>query len=115
MEAKSRILMFVKAEYKRRRCHRKPVEPFLVDLPMPADLQKDWPALWQSIFPGDGPKEPPISQTTQLPEVRCRVTKKMAKELALIQLPRDPTAQLALPGDIIITEVKDLGHSHVAP
>ena len=55
MEAKSRILMFVKAEHKRRRCHRKPVEPFLVDLPMPADLQKDWPALWQSIFPGDGP------------------------------------------------------------
>ena len=100
MEAKSRILMFVKAEHKRRARHRKPVEPFLVDLPLPADLQKAWPALWQSIFPGDGPKEPPISQTTQLPEVRCRVSKKMQKELSLVQS-RGAATPLALPADLV--------------
>ena len=101
MQAKTRILMFVKAEYKRRARNHKHVEPYLADLPAPADLQRDWPDLWQSIFLGDGPETPPITDSTPLPEVRCRVTKKMQHELALVMSPRCATAQIAFPGDLI--------------
>ena len=99
-QSKSRVLMYVKAEYKRRGRHQQQFAmPYMLRLPAVQLLQAQQPDLWEKVFGAEEPGPAPISSSTILPLVRCRMTKKLKKELADHML--SSGGQSALPSDIV--------------
>ena len=99
MDAKTRILAFVKAEYKRRVRACRFVGPYLANLPDPDSLQEQWPDLWRSVFGIDGQpsRSPLITAATALPTMRCRVSKKLQREMQLLT----QGSRFELPGELV--------------
>ena len=91
---RKQVLVFFKAEYARRGRKATKVEPFLLELPQPAELKAKHPQLHYSVF---GDTDPVPSQIdiglADLPRVSCRSTSKYSQALEKAQFAMDSSKE----------------------